>query len=75
MNPYNKKIIWRMIQQKGDSLKDKLKFHPHHPKGRNSYAHVALCIKTKFNASYKDIPDIKFNDVINFIEFLKKNPS
>ena len=44
-------------------------------KGRNSYAHVALCVKDKFNASYKDIPDEKYNEVINFIEFLKKNPS
>jgi len=25
--------------------------------------------------SYKDIPDNKINDVINYIEFLKKNPS
>ncbi len=38
--------------------------HPNHPKGRNSYAHVALCIKEKFNASYKDIPDEKFDEVI-----------
>jgi hypothetical protein len=32
-------------------------------------------VKDKFNASYKDIPDEKYNEVINFIEFLKKNPS
>ena len=46
--------------------------HPNHPKGRNSYAHVALCVKEKFNASYKDIPDEKFDEVVNFIKFLKK---
>ena len=35
----------------------------------------AMTLKEKFNASYKDIEDNKFNEVINFIEFLKKNPS
>ena len=49
--------------------------HPNHPKGRNPYAHVAICVKNKFNASYKDIPDENFEDVINYIEFLKKNPN
>ena len=49
--------------------------HPNHPKGRNSYAHIALCIKDKFGNSYKDIPDEKFNDVVNYIKFLKENPS
>ena len=49
--------------------------HPNHPKGRNPYAHVAICVKSKFNASYKDIPDEKYNDVIKYIEFLKQNPN
>jgi hypothetical protein len=49
--------------------------HPNHPKGRNSYAHVAICVKSKFNHSYKDIEDEKFNEVVKYIEFLKNNPS
>ena len=49
--------------------------HPYHPKGRNPYAHVALCVKNKFNNSYKDIEDEKFNEVTNYIEFLKQNPN
>ena len=49
--------------------------HPNHPKGRNPYAHVAICIKNKFNQSYKDIPDEKYNEVIEYINFLKENPS
>jgi len=44
-------------------------------KGRNPYAHVAICIKSKFQMSYKDIDDDKFNEVFQYIEFLKKNPS
>ena len=43
-------------------------------KGRNSYAHVAKCVKDHFQASYKDIPDEKFDDVVNYIEYLKQNP-
>jgi hypothetical protein len=48
--------------------------HPYHPKGRNPYAHVALCVKEKFKASYKDIPDEQYYDVLEYIEFLKQNP-
>ena len=49
--------------------------YPNHPKGRNPYAHVAICVKTKFKKSYKDIEDEKFNEVVEYIDFLKKNPS
>ena len=75
MNEENRKYIWKYIQKTGDHLLNKLPEHPNHPKGRNPYAHVALCIKEKFFLSYKDIPDEKFEEVINYIEFLKKNPS
>ena len=64
-----------MIQEAGDYLIGQLPDHPHHPKGRNPYAHVALCVKDKFDNSYKDIPNEKFNDVVNYIKFLKKNPN
>ena len=36
---------------------------------------VSLCMKSKFNQSYKDIEDEKFNEVVRYIEFLKNNPS
>ena len=36
---------------------------------------VSLCVKSKFNQSYKDIEDEKFNEVVEYIEFLKNNPS
>ena len=75
MNKENANKLWKIIREAGDHLQGKLPDHQNHPKGRNPYAHVALCIKNKFNASYKDISDEKFNDVINFIEFLKKNPN
>ena len=75
MTPDNAKKIWSMILEAGDFLKDKLPDSPNHPKGRNPYAHVALEIKRKFNSSYKDIPDENINKVIDFIDYLKKNPS
>ena len=64
-----------MIQKAGDYLQGQLPDHPNHPKGRNPYAHVALCVKTKFNNSYKDIKDEQLDEVIAYIEFLKQNPS
>ena len=75
MNPENKKILWSKILQAGDFLKDKLPNHSNHPKGRNPYSHVSLEIKNKFTKSYKDIPDEKINLVLEYIEYLKKNPS
>ena len=75
MNKENANKLWKIIQKTGDDLKGKLPAHPNHPKGRNSYAHIALCIKEKFNLSYKDIPDDKLTEVIDYINFLKQNPS
>ena len=75
MTPENKKKLWSEILKAGDFLKDKLPEHPNHPKGRNSYAHVALEIKNKFNMSYKDLPDDHYDRVLDFLNFLKKNPN
>ena len=74
MNKENASKLWKMIQKAGDYLQGKLPNHPNHPNGRNPYAHIALCIREKFHTSYKDIPDEKFDDVVNFIEALKQNP-
>ena len=75
LNKENASKIWRLIQQTGDELGGKLPNHPNHPKGRNPYAHVALEVKTHFQMTYKDIPDEKFNQVVNYLEFLKQNPN
>ena len=75
MNKENANKLWKVIQKAGDSLQGRLPDHPNHPSGRNSYAHVALCIKEKFNSSYKDIPDEKFDEIVKYVDFLKKNPS
>ncbi len=75
MNKENTNKLWKIIQEAGDYLLGQLPDHPNHPKGRNPYAHVAICVKNHFNVSYKDIPDDKFNEAVKYIEFLKKNPS
>ncbi|MBD1166980.1 hypothetical protein IDG99_00725 [Pelagibacterales bacterium SAG-MED09] len=75
MKEDNRYKLWKIIQEAGDYLVDVLPEHPNHPKGRNPYAHVAICVKDHFQASYKDIPDEKFDDVVNYIEYLKQNPS
>ena len=48
MNKENASKLWKTIQKAGDYLTGQLPDHPNHPKGRNPYAHVALCIKEKF---------------------------
>ena len=75
MNKENASKLWKIIQEAGYYLQGQLPDHPNHPKGRNSYAHVAICVKEKFGNSYKDIPDYKFQEVVDYINFLKENPS
>ena len=75
MNEENRRKLWTLIQEAGLYLGDQLPDHPNHPKGRNPYAHVAICVKDHFDSSYKDIPNEKFDEVIKYIEFLKQNPS
>ena len=71
----NASKLCKIIQEAGDYLQGQLPDHPNHPKGRNAYAHVAICVKGKFQMSYKDIDDDKFDEVVQYIEFLKKNPN
>ena len=75
MNKENSSKLWKVIQEAGNFLSGQLPNHSNHPNGRNPYAHVSLCVKEKFGNSYKDIPDEKFYEVIEYIEFLKQNPS
>ena len=75
MNKENASKLWTLIQEAGLYLKGQLPDHPNHPKGRNPYAHVALCVKEKFGNSYKDIPGEQFDEILKYIEFLKENPN
>ncbi len=67
MKESDRKVIWALIQKRGDDLKLKLKPHPNHPKGRNPYAHICSIINKNFGCSYKDIPDDQINILKNFI--------
>ena len=75
MNEDNRCQLWKIIVEAGDYLQGQLPDHLNHPKGRNPYAHVAICVKEKFQMSYKDIDNNKFGEVVEYIEFLKKNPN
>jgi len=75
LNEDNKKRIWTRIQVIGGEIQSLLKPSPFHPKGRNAYAHIALCIKDKYGCSYRDIPDEQYEDLNLFLDYLKKNPN
>jgi len=75
MNKENTSKLWKMIQEAGDYLQNKLPDNTNHLKGRNPYAHVALCVKEKFGNSYKDIDNNDFKKVEEYIVFLKNNPN
>ena len=75
MTPENSKIVWKYMQEAGGSLVGKLPGSRFHPSGRNPYAHIAICVKKKFGRSYRDLPDDKISQVIEFIDWLVENPS
>ena len=72
LNRINKEKIWRLIQNIGDGLAGKLPEHPNHARGRNPYAHVALKVKDRFGCSYKDIADEKYQEVVDFLNLIKR---
>ena len=75
MNKESASKLWKVIQEAGLYLQSKLQDHPNHSKGKNAFAHVALCIKNKFGMSYKDIANKDYKKVIEYIDFFKKNPN
>ena len=60
------------MQNTGDDLNGKLPNHPNHPNGRNPYAHVALKVKTRFGCSYREIADEKYQEVVDFLNYLRR---
>ena len=72
MSPENQKQIWEEIRKTGDRLVGHLPPSPRHPKGRNPYAHVALCVKQEFGCSYKDIPDEKISSLRFYLRKLEE---
>ena len=75
LNRENSRIIWAYIQEAGDKLVGKLPPSRYYPKGRNPYAHVAICVKGRFGQSYKEIPDERIQEVMDYIDHLVENPS
>ena len=75
MTPENSKKVWAYIQEAGDKLVGKLPPPHRHPSGRNPYAHVAICVRSKFGQSYKDLPDDQIDEVMEYIDYLVENPS
>ena len=74
MNESNRKAVWKAIQTAGELLEGRLPESSRHPNGRNPFAHVALCVKSKFGTSYKDIPDECVLEIIEYLEYLTQNP-
>ena len=75
MSPDIQKLILDAARAAGDELKGKLPPHPHHPKGRNSYAHIFERIKTKMGKGYSECEDWEAERILGIIEHCVKNPS
>lgn len=47
----------------GDRLVGVLPENPRHPQGRNSYAHVAGCVRERFGCVYGEIADERVGEL------------
>jgi hypothetical protein len=74
MDEENRELVWAQMKWAAEELRGKLPPSWRHPTGRNPNAHVAKCIKNKFRKSYRDIPDEKVGEVLEYIEYLATNP-
>ena len=69
MNEENRRKIWKLIQEAGLYLLGQLPSHPNHPKGRNPYAHVALCVKENFETLIKIYLTNNLMKLLNILNF------
>ena len=70
MDEENRELVWAQMKWAADELRGKLLPSWRHPKGRNPNAHVAKCIKNKLRKRYRDIPDEKVGEVLEYIDAL-----
>ena len=76
MNKENASKLWKMMQEAGDYLRGSTTRSSKSSQRQKSLCPCCyMCTKSKFNQSYKDIDDNRFQEVLDYIEFLKKNPS
>ncbi len=73
MNEDNWKVVCTAVGLGGDILTETLPYSPRHPRGRNGYAHIWLCLKHKFGET-KSLPDSELHTVLAYIEWLVQNP-
>jgi len=73
MNNENWKKVVASVGIGGDILTQTLPYSPRHPKGRNGYAHIWLCLKHRFGDA-KLLPDSELPTVLEYIEWLVLNP-
>ena len=72
MNTENRKLVMEAVGEAGTYLKDKLQPTPEKLE-RNPYAHIWHAIKEKFGASYKDLSDDLFPQVLEHVKFVSDN--
>ena len=75
LSTQHKALIKELVDVAANDLRGKLPPSARHPLGRNPYAHIYLCIKSKMGKSYKDCDDSDAEEIADIIDFLRKNPS
>ena len=69
MTEENARKLWLIIQEAGDYLQGQLSDHPNHPKGRNPYAHVTLCVKNNLTIATKILRMKSFKKLLITLTF------
>lgn len=67
------RVVREAVAAAGAALEDKLPPSPHHHR-RNPYAHVYKYVKNQMGKSYKDCDDDDVEQIIELIDYCRRNP-
>ena len=75
MSPENQAIIKEKIHEAAKHLKGKLPPSSKYPAGRSAWTHIPRIIKDVFGGSYRSLPDDRFDEVLEVIQYCKESTS
>ena len=61
--------LHRLVQEVGVKIQPHLPTHESHPAGRNGIAHIYHVIKTLMGVPAKDVPDDRYEELLEIVEF------
>ena len=67
-------VLVQHVGEAGDLIQPLLPSSPSHPKGRNAYAHIWMCIRNRYG-DYKLLENEMLPELMQYVNWLVANPS